>query len=369
MTTRGAGVVRVGIFGTSWWVDSMYLPALAAHPDASVVSICGRDLSNTAARAHQWGIEHVADSPDELLDQDLDAVIVATPNDSHYELTMAALDRGLHVLCEKPLSLTASAAWSLADRAREAAAITMVPFTYRYMPTNQYLKRLIDADFVGRPFHLNMRYFTGFAREPGYNWRFDREAAGSGVLGDLGSHWLHVARWLFGEVTEIGALTQSFYEHPARPDGTTYQPSEDSSVITVRFENGAHATLQTSAVCWEGTAFNQTHHIDIHGSAGTLYSLNDWETVQEVRGLVAGEPGPTRILPIPDDIWGGARRDTVHNTYRDVFRSGGAMVGEFVDAVRDDRRCEPDFDEGAKVQRLLELALESARTTTAACCR
>jgi len=352
--------VRVGMIGTSWWADSMYLPALAAHAQATVASVCGRDPSRTDEFARRWDIPHATTNVDELFDQDLDAVVVATSNESHESLTLAALDRGLHVLCEKPLSLTPESADAMAARAVEVGATTLVPFTYRYMPTNQYLKRLISDGYVGRPFHLNLRYFTGYAREPGYNWRFDSELAGSGVLGDLGSHWLDLARWLFGEITAIGAVTERFYERPDRPDGSSYTRSEDSAVMTVRFESGAYGTLQTSAVCWEGTAFNQTHHIDAHGSDGTLYSLNDWETVQEVRGLRAAEAGPSRSMPIPDDIWGGSRRDRVHDTYKDVFRSSGAMVGDFIDAVKEGRTCEPDFAEGARVQHLLSLALQSA---------
>jgi predicted dehydrogenase len=352
--------VKIGVIGTSWWADSMYLPALTAHPDASVMAVCGRNPERTADFARQWSIPQATTEVDELLDGDLDAVVVATGNDSHEAITLAALDRGLHVLCEKPLSLTSESAGAMATRAEEVDAITLVPFTYRYMPTNQYLKRLITDGYLGRPFHLNLRYFTGYAREPGYNWRFDTELAGSGVLGDLGSHWLDLARWLFGEITEIGAITEAFYDRPDRPDGSTYVRSEDSAVMTVRFKSGAYGTLQTSAVCWEGTAFNQTHHVDAHGSDGTLYSLNDWETVQEVRGLPAGQPGPAPVLPIPDNIWGNARRDRVHDTYKDVFRASGAMVGDFVEAVRDGRQCEPDFGEGARVQQLLTLALESA---------
>jgi predicted dehydrogenase len=352
--------VRVGVIGTSWWADSMYLPALTAHPDATVVSVCGRNPERTTAFARQWEIPHSTTTSAELLDHGLDAVIVATSNDSHESLTHDALDRGLHVLCEKPLSLTPESASAMATRADEVGAITLVPFTYRYMPTNQFLKRLIDDGYLGRPFHLNLRYFTGYAREPGYNWRFDRDLAGSGVLGDLGSHWLDMARWLFGEIAEIGAITERFYERPDRPDGSAYVRAEDSALMTVRFESGAYGTLQTSAVCWEGTAFNQTHHMDAHGSEGTLYSLNDWETVQEVRGLRSGEPGPAALLPIPDDVWGDARRDRVHDTYKDVFRSSGAMIGDFIDAVRENRRCEPDFHEGATVQHLLALAAESA---------
>ena len=353
--------VRVGVLGTSWWADSMYLPALRAHPDAEVVGVCGRTAAKAQALAAEWAIPWASTDTDEFLDpQRLDAVVIATSNDSHEALTLTALDRGLHVLCEKPIATTAEAAQRMAAAAEQQGAITLVPFTYRYMPTNQYVKQLIDDGFVGRPFHLNMRYFTGFAREGEYSWRFDTELAGSGVLGDLGSHWLHVARWLLGEVAEIGCITSRFIDREPRPDGTNYERSEDSALMTVRFENGAYGTLQVSAVCWEGSDFNQTHHLDLHGSDGTVYAYNDWSTVQEVRGLRANAPGPAAVMPIPDEIWGSARRDRVHDTYRDVFRACGAMIGEWVEAIRDGVACSPDLTEGARVQVLLDLALQSA---------
>lgn len=353
--------VRIGVLGTSWWADSMYLPALAAHPDAAVVGVCGRTSATAHDLATRWNIPWVETDSDAFLDPDrLDAVVIATSNDSHAALTLTAIERGLHVLCEKPTATTAAAAAQMAHAATAAATITLVPFTYRYMPTNQYVKRLIDEGFIGRPFHLNLRYFTGYARDGEYSWRFDTALAGSGVLGDLGSHWLHVARWLLGEVSEIGCITSTFVERALRPDGTDYARGEDSAVMTVRFESGAYGTLQVCAVSWEGTDFNQTHHLDLHGSDGTIYALNDWSHVQEVRGLKAGERGPAGLLPIPDDIWGDARRDKVHDTYRDVFRSGRAMIGNWIDGIRDGVPVSPDLGEGARVQYLLELAQRSA---------
>jgi predicted dehydrogenase len=339
----------------------MYLPALAGHPDAEVVGLCGRALDRAQELAARWNVPWASNDADMFLDSDrLDAVIVATSNDSHEPLTMTALDRGLHVLCEKPLALTAEAADRMAERAGEVGAITMVPFTYRYMPTNQFVKRLIDDGYVGRPHHLNLRYFTGFGREPGYSWRFDDEVAGSGILGDLGPHWLHLARWFLGEIAEIGCVSSRHYERPARPDGTEYTRGEDSAIMTVRFTNGATGTLQVSAVCWEGTDFNQTHHLDLHGTDGTIYGINDWSQTQEVRGVRSGDPGPAAVLPIPDDIWGAVRRERVHDTYRDVFRVDRAMTGEWIEAIVRDRPTSPDLAEGARVQHLVDLARRSA---------
>jgi predicted dehydrogenase len=353
--------VRVGLIGTSWWVDAMYLPALADHPRGAITAVCGRDADRAQALADRWGIAQVHTEWSELIDSgEVDALIVSSPNDTHHPIVMAALGRGLHVLCEKPLALTAAEADAMATTAVAAGLVTMVPFTYRWMPTNRWMKELVDDGYVGRPYHVNLRYFAGYAREPGYAWRFDVERAGSGLLGDLGPHWLHLARWWLGEVTAIGALTATFVERGPRPDGTSYVQGEDSAVISVRFESGAYGTLQVSAVCWEGTPFGQTHHAEIHGSEGTLYAFNDWDLVQEVRGLRAGEQGGARLLPVPDRLWQGARRSSVHDTYRDVFRRGSSMARAWVEAIADGRPCEPDFVEGARIQTLLEAAAVSA---------
>ena len=351
--------VRIAMIGTSWWSDAMYLPALRALPDVEIVGVAGRHPERTQDFADRWEIPHALTDTEALFDLPLDAVIVASANDSHHPLTMAALERGFDVMCEKPLGLTSAEAAEMAASAQQHDAITMVPFTYRYMPVNGWVKQLISDGYLGLPHHLGLRYFTGFARDGEYAWRFDISESGSGVIGDLGSHWLDLARWFLGEIESVGATTSHFIDREDRPDGRPYERGEDSAVITARFVSGAYAVLQVSAVCWEGTEFNQTHHLDAHGSDGTLYATTDWETVQEVRGVKAGAPGPAVTLPIPDQVWGGARRDTVHNTYRDVFRGGGAMIGDFVASVRTREPVTPDFADGLRIQQLGDAALAS----------
>ena len=354
--------VRVGIVGTSWWADAMYLPPLSAHEQAAVVAVSGRNAATTATFADRWGIEQRFDDPIAMLDSaGLDAVVVASSNDSHFHLTMAALDRGLHVLCEKPLAQNAAQAQEMTARAEETGAITLVPFTYHYMPVNQWVRRLIAEGYVGRPYHVNIRYYTGYAADSAYSWRFDRELAGSGVIGDLASHWIHLARWLLDDnEVSVGALASAFVERQPRPDGGTYEQAEDSAVLTVRYASGAYGVLQVCAVSWEGTPFNQTHHLEVHGDAGTIYGVCDWDTVQEVRGVRRNERGPATVLPIPDEIWGGVRRDNVHDTYRDVFRGTDAMTRGWITAIAEQRHVRPDFADGLAVQRVVDAAVASA---------
>jgi predicted dehydrogenase len=341
----------------------MYLPALADHPVGRITALCGRDPGRTRDVADSWDIpQHFTDWEVMLDKGEVDAVIVASPNESHYEITMAALDRRLPVLCEKPLGMTAAEAAEMAETASRNGVVTMVPFTYRFMPTNQFVKSLIDAGYVGEPYHLSMRYFAGYARDTAYAWRFDEAKAGSGILGDLGSHWLDMARWFLGEVTAVSAHRNSFVPKGPRPDGTEYTRTEDSAVILARFESGASATLQVSAVCWEGTPFGQIHELDLHGSEGTLHAHNDWNTVQEVRGVRAGDTGPAQPLAIPDEIWNGAAHSPVHDTYRHVFRRTEAMTRGWATAAAENRPIDPDFATGARIQQLVAAALTSATT-------
>ena len=344
----------------------MYLPALQNHPLAQVVAVCGRDPARTQAFATRWNVPRsYTDYRAMLADGNLDALIVASTNDSHHPITMAALDAGLHVLCEKPLALNYAQAQDMAAKAQATGLKNMVPFTYRYLPTFRYLKQLIDDGYIGRPYHLNMRYYADYGREAKYQWVFDAAVAGAGVIADLGPHWFHVARWFYGEITALSCALDNILKRPDAPGGKDYLRADDTAIVTMKFASGALGTMMLSTVAWEGTKFGQTQHLELHGSDGTLYSTVDWDAVQDVRGVKAGQSGGARPLPVPDELWEGARRDTVHNTYRDVFRQQNHMAREFIIAIAEDKPVYPDFAEGARVQQLVDAAVASSR---AGCC-
>lgn len=166
--------VKIGVVGTSWWSDAMYMPALTKHPNADVRAIVGRNLNHAHEFAGQWSIPHVYASLEELLaNESIDAVIIASSNKHHYPMAMTAIGHGLHVLCEKPLAMTYTEAFRMKEAAERAGVKTMVSFTYRFMPTARYLKELIEQGYIGKPYHLNLRYYTGYARDGKYMWRFD----------------------------------------------------------------------------------------------------------------------------------------------------------------------------------------------------
>jgi len=357
-----SGKVRIGIVGTSWWADAMYLPALANHPVADVRGIAGGSRrDHTRAFAAKWSIPAAYDSLDELLAAEpLDALLVLTPNANHFASVMAGLTHGLHVLCEKPLGLSAGQARQMAEAAEQAGVITMVPFTYRFMPVNRYVKELVEEGYIGRPYHLNLRYYTGYGRSGAYAWRFDAGEAGSGVSGDLGSHWAYLARWFYGEIDAVTAVFSHTVPRAPRPDGAPFETAEDSAMMLLEFENGATGSLHLSSLAYEPGPFGQRHEMDLHGSAGSLHTMTDWIRKQRVEGCRADDP-ETRELPIPDRLFGSARRDTVHHTYKDVFRGQDHMTRGFVTAIANGEAASPDFHDGLAVQRVLDAAARSAR--------
>ena len=356
-----SGKVRIGIAGTSWWADAMYLPALASHPLADLRGIVGGSRpEHTREFAAKWGIPGAFDSLEDMLaTEQLDALLVLTNNKTHYPLVMQAIEAGLHVLCEKPLGLQAREAREMAEAAERRGLTTMVPFTYRFMPTNRYAKELVDTGWLGRPHHLNMRYYTGYGRSGDYMWRFDVGEAGSGVSGDLGAHWVYLARWFFGEIDAVTAVYTHVVPRAPRPDGAPFEAADDSALMILEFANGATGSLHVTSLASEPGEFGQRHEIDLHGSGGSLHILNDWVHTQTIVGSQPGE-SETHPIEIPDRIWDGARRDPVHDTYRDVFRRQDTMQRAWVTAIAEGRPASPDFADGLAVQRVLDASAISA---------
>jgi predicted dehydrogenase len=281
---------------------------------------------------------------------------------------MDALNHGLHAICEKPLALNYAQASEMAATAKKKGLITCVPFTYRYMPSTRYLKHLVDEGYLGQPYHLHMRYYAAFARDPGtYLWRFERRIAGSGALADIGSHFLHVAEWFYGEIEAVCAQLSALVKRPPNPQGQSYEQADDTAMVMLRFKNGAQGLVHASAIAYErtyedkGYGFDQVHEWDFHGSDGTLRQVIDWDFRQRITGDRPGD-GPERELTVPDRFWGDARRERVIETWEDVFRKQGFMVCEFVRAVANGQPMVPNFSDGARVQQLLDAAIESAET-------
>lgn len=131
-------------------------------------------------------------------------------------------------------------------------------------------------------------------------------------------------------------------------------------MILLEFASGASGSLHVTSLAYEPGPFGQRHDMELHGSAGTLHTACDWIRVQRVDGCRTGDP-EVHELPIPDRVFGNARRGAVHDTYRDVFREQDNMARGFVTAIANGEPASPDFRDGLAVQRVLDAAARSAR--------
>jgi predicted dehydrogenase len=347
--------VRVGLIGTSWWSATALAPALVAHPRAELAAVCGRDADRTRSFADAFGVDAVFHDPHELIAASgLDAVIVAVPDDLHHPIAVAAIDRGLHVLCEKPLAFTEADALAMRDRAVAAGVVHMVMFTYRWMPFYRYVHDLVRDGFLGACHHAEFRFIMSFARAQNYAWRFDAARA-NGVLGDLGVHLIDLARWLVADVRGVASRLDVVVQRPGA-DGGRLEPGNDSASLLLDFVGGASGLLHASAVSHLGDrAFVQ--EVRLYGSEGTLevdVTFGGAGAACTVRGARSG--GALESLPVPGPYWGGVDPSALLM----VLSNHSAGARAFVDAVLGVGPASPDFSDGFEAQRVVDAALRAA---------
>lgn len=351
-------LIRVGVIGTSEWTERMYMKPLQDHPDGYVAAVCARDPERTRAFAHHWNVPHYYTDWRDLLDSDdIDAVIISTPNDTHYPITMHALKNDLHVMCEKPLALNYAQADAMATEAERRVLTGMTAFTYCHFPHYRYIAHLLRDGYVGTPYHLNLRYYSGYGISGDPIWRFDRRTGGEGALVDIGSHALALARAFLGEVGAVSASLATLVERPRIPAA---HRACDHAVLNLRFVSGTVGVIHVSMVSYQPKRGGQKQALELSGSEGTLYYTNDFATHFSLRGARLGDDEPAE-LHVPDALWHAAvSRDNPRDFYRDLFGKTNVMAREFVSAIAEDRPIDgADLREGAEVQKLLDAAVFS----------
>jgi predicted dehydrogenase len=353
--------VRVAVIGTSWYADALHLPSITSHPNATVTAICGRDPARAGAMASKFNIPHIYADYRELIRSGLvDAVVIATPDDLHHAMTLAAVDAGLHVICEKPLALNAADAREMAERADAAGVKHMAFFTLRWFQHTQFVKELVDAGRVGNPTHCQVSYVHGNGRDPSYRWRMDGERA-LGILGDLGSHLIDLARWLNGDIVRVAANLSSFVQR-YHEDGRPVMPSNDAALLNVEFANGSQGMIHTSTVAYTGGR-GLEQHISLYGDQGTVEADLNFANFGRGGAFMAVRAASTPDgkfveLGIPDHIWGVVPRDES----TEVFNRMPAGDRYFIDCIVNDLPVTPSLWDGVAVQEVIEAALESQRS-------
>jgi predicted dehydrogenase len=355
--------VRVGLVGIRNWAIGVHLHQLRSHPHAEVTAICGRDLPRAQQAAAQHGIPQAFGDYRTMIDQGgLDAIIISTPDDTHYPITLAALEKGLHVVCEKPLAMNLAQAREMRDLAVVAGVVHMPFFTFRWIPAFQRMKQLVDAGFIGRCLSCEFHFLEGIGPQAQYNWRFDPQLS-QGVVADRGSHMFDLARWLVGDIRRVNARLDSFQTYPG-PEGEL-PPINDDAWVLLEFVTGATGMVHAS---WH--TYRAERKIDqrvaLYGDRGMLEIDNPIAfsaapgTV--LRGARYGEQ-PLQDLPVADDPALNASYHQGMLAYAfEAFAREPVGDRLFIDSIVSHQPVSPNFNDGLKAQEVIEAAFKSQQS-------
>ena len=238
-----------------------HLALLNAHPDVSVTGICDSSRYVLGVLEKNTGVATYGDFGGMLEEAQLDAVFVATPSGSHVEIVEAALDRGLHVFCEKPLTLRPSDSKRLVAAAEAARAITQVGYHNRFVASFGEVKRLLEAGAIGRVTHiLGEAYGPVVVKPKGSTWR-TRRAEGGGCLYDYAAHVINLINWYSGMPRAVGGSAVS---------SVFSRDTDDSVLSTLYFPDGQTGQL---SVNWSDESRRKmTTQISVWGTAGRIFA-------------------------------------------------------------------------------------------------
>lgn len=314
-----ASTVGIGIIGMGWMGavhGRAYRQIRQRFPDSGLVPelvICADDVATRCEEARdKLGFTRITTDWHEVMaDPDVSVVNITAPNRLHLDMVRAAAKAGKHVFCEKPVGRNPEETVEIARTAAEAGILTWVGYNYRWAPLVQHTRRLVADGKLGDITHYRGRFFAGYANHPDgvLSWRFRREDAGSGAMGDLMSHVTDMAHMLAGPVRRVIGQQALFVEdRPVAPagEGTHFSvgtggrrepvTNEDYAGALVEFENGARGTFEVCRVI-QGTHCQMA--FEIHGTQGA--ARWDFERMNELRlytvdgpqnGFVTLQSGP-----------------------------------------------------------------------------
>ncbi|KIP99631.1 oxidoreductase [Agrobacterium tumefaciens] len=385
--TLNIGLIGSGFMGQAhsdaYRRAGMLYRDLPAVPRLCLLADATDELAADAAA--RFGFERSTGDWRKLVeDPEIDVVDITSPNSMHHEMAMAAIAAGKHVYCEKPLSVTLEEAEEMAAAARSKGVKTMVAFNNIKTPAAMLAKQLIDKGDIGTPMRFRGWFDQGFFSDPElpFSWRCTRKDAGSGALGDLGSHVISVAQYLMGDFESVIAQTQTFF--PTRPvpqGGSGYGAkagseapravveNEDQIQTLVRFANGAGGTIEASRVA-AGKVFGI--YWEVSGTEGTI--LMDGERFNELKISRFNDPKPDRGFKT---IYAGSQVSQFSAFFGFDFAGGGLgyfdvkviEVRDLIEGIVNDEDCFPNFEFGLANERIIdamELSLETKTWQTIA---
>jgi predicted dehydrogenase len=341
-------MIKLGIIGTGGMANS-HAKSFTAMKGVSVVACCDIDAARARAFAKTYSIARSYTDYREMLDTEkLDAVTNVTVDAMHAPISLAAIGKGLAVMCEKPLATTLADARRMRDAARKRGIVTQVNFSYRNSSGAQAAAELIRSGGIGRIMHVEASYLQSWLvqaawgdwrTQPALTWRLSTRHGSGGVLGDIGCHIYDLAAMLAGDIAAISCSLET-YDKGIKGNriGPYVLDANDSFVSTVKLDGGAVG-------CVHATRWGTGH-------------------MNSLRARVYGDEGAVEVdLDRSYDQYRVTRGNAIRKAqWKDVScRKTPTQYERFIRGIRAGRSDVSDFDNGARVQAYLEASFDSNR--------
>jgi predicted dehydrogenase len=366
----GVGVIGYGFMGKVHSNAYLKIPYTFSSPAAypALVAMAGRNEKALIDAARRFGYRGVYSDWRELVDDpDVQVVDSCTPDNLHTEPSIAALEAGKHVVCEKPLAMTAADARRMRDAALKSGVKHLLCHNYRFMPAVRLAKQLVAEGRLGTIYQFRGRYLQQVGRDPEEVAENVWYASGtrSGVLLGIGCHIIDLARFLVGEVKSVSGLVKTFNRTRSDRSGKTASVTADEvNYALVEFEGGAVGTIESAGI---STGRKNQCTWEINGSKGSVvFDLEDLNRLQvclddgsvdPVLGFtsvsVTGPNHPLQAMILPPGHNAGWEYGHLH------------ALHHFLDAVVNDRKVEPHgatFEDGYRIQVIMEAIVESSKS-------
>ena len=346
---------------------SNFFPSLKFKP--VLKAVCSRSPEKVRAFAEQWGYESVETDWRSIVNRnDIDAIDICTPNDTHAEIAIAAAEAGKMILCEKPLAHSIEEGEKMVEVIEKTGIKNTVWYNYRRIPAVTLAKNIIDSGKLGRIFHYRANFLQDWTISPDLPqggeglWRLDVDAAGSGVTGDLLAHCIDTAMWLNGGIKDVSAVTETFIKERVHQSSGKMQKVgiDDACIFHCHFDNG-------SLGLFESTRYARGHKalytFEINGeNASIRWDLHDMNRLE--------------FFDYGDDSivrgWRSILVTDADQPFMDKWWVPGLIIGyehtfihqlaDFLSSLETGEACKPTFKDALQTQKVCSEVIESAKS-------
>ena len=335
--------IRVGVIGLG--MGRVHIENYIKHPNVRIQAICDRDGDLVQRTAVDFKVPQTFTEFDDFLAKaEVDAVSIAVPNFLHKPMTLACLDKGMDVMCEKPMAMDTGEALEMRDHVRKTGLKFMIHYNQRFKPEHQYFKKLIESGSLGDVYYSSAgwRRMRGPCRGFG-GWFGQKKMSGGGPLIDLGVHMLDLTRWLVGSPKAV-TVSASTFSHIAQSLAREQKKEfdvEDLASTLIRFDNGSSLVMEVSwALNFEE---REKVYLELSGTKGGLSNVSfDY---RDTNTCIFREENGAMVKSVP-------------LRYPPSFENAQQ---HFINCILEDREPGPDATDGVETMRILDAIYESAR--------